>query len=556
MSECSNNGDGHDLVGRVSRKAFLGTTSASLALLTGLGGTSVDEVLASVSAATRPKNGGQLLVSLSNESPNMDPHQASDYITAMIDANIFDTLVLTTSRHRVVPGLATNWTFSKDFKTVTLKLRHGVKFHDGAPFNAQAMKTSFDRMVSPNTKSEISATLLGPYEHSSVVDDHTIKVVFKEPYAPLLRSLSNVFCAPVSPKAIKKYGLGISTHPIGTGPFIFKEWIKGDHMTLVRNPHYRWAPPYFGVNGQASVESQTWKPVTEDAIRQITLQNGEANFVENFPPAFISKFRGNPKYAFDIETSAGLPFSFMINCQKAPTNELAVRQAMNYGIDKEQISKTLTFGVNKPAHGPLSPITFGYWKGVEKMYHYNPSKAKQLLDAAGWKVGHSGIREKNGKPLQVEFWTLSDIVSFQNVGVAFQGQMKAIGIDVKIVSLARAAWGAGVQQGKHNLTVQIFTFPDPSVLAINFASKNIGGQGFNWSRYSNSKLDSDMNEGAVTFNLAKRKALYQDAQKIIMENAILIPVYLWAEPFGRLAALKDIVYLEGGNPRFYPAFVA
>jgi peptide/nickel transport system substrate-binding protein len=133
--------------------------------------------------------------------------------------------------------------------------------------------------------------------------------------------------------------------------------------------------------------------------------------------------------------------------------------------------------------------------------------------------------------------------------------MKVIGVDVKIVSLARSAWGAGVFAGKHNLTVQIFTLPDPSVLAINFASKNIGGQGFNWSRYSNAKLDADMNEGAVVFDLARRKALYQDAQKIIMENALLIPVYLWVEPFGRLSALKDITYLEGNAPRFYSAYV-
>lgn len=91
----------------------------------------------------------------------MDPHQASDYITAMIDANIFDTQVLTTAKHKVVPGLATHWSFSQDFKSATFELRKGVKFHDGAPFNAQAMNTSFDRMVNPNTKSEISATLQG-----------------------------------------------------------------------------------------------------------------------------------------------------------------------------------------------------------------------------------------------------------------------------------------------------------------------------------------------------------------------------------------------------------
>src|SRR5579875_3539323 len=132
-----------------SRRRFLGLSGASLAALAAGLGMEPEEMLAALAARSRPKNGGTVTVGLSNESPNMDPHQASDYITAMIDSQIFDTLVNTLANHKVVPGLATSWHFSSDHKQVTFKLRKGVKFHDGAPFNAEAMKISFDRMVNP-----------------------------------------------------------------------------------------------------------------------------------------------------------------------------------------------------------------------------------------------------------------------------------------------------------------------------------------------------------------------------------------------------------------------
>lgn len=507
--------------------------------------------------SVRPTDGGELTIALSNEPPNLDPHQTSALISATVIGNIFDTLIVEKADQTLLPGLATKWDIAADGMTATFTLKPGVTFHDGEPFTAQAMKTSFDRMVDPATKSGLSASLLGPYQGSDVVDDHTIRMRFSKPFAPLLRNLARVYMAPVSPKAIQQYGLDVATHPIGTGPFRFKEYVAKDHLILERNPDYKWAPDLYGFNGPAALQRITWKFVAEDATRLATLRNGESQMIESVPPAFVKQLQADSKYMVDIKPNTGLPFSLMVNTQKPPTDDLAVRQALEYAVDKPTIANTLNFGVYPPAQAPLSPVTFGYSKDAE-IYSFDLTKAKDILDKGGWMAGADGIRTKNGQRLALEFWTLSDVILYQNIAQALQAQLKAVGMDMKIVSLARTAWGDGVNAGMHNLTTQIFGLADPSVLAINFHSKNItttGARGFNWSRYTNPMLDMLFDQGDVTLDNDKRKQIYADAQKLIMQQAITVPVYLNQQVFGRTAAVQEITYISGGQPLLYSAYV-
>lgn len=502
--------------------------------------------------------GGELKVGLSNEPPNLDPHQTSALISASVNGNIFDTLVYELENGTIAPGLAESWEVSPDGLTATFKLRQGVIFHDGEPFNASAMKKSFDRMVDPATMSGLAGSLLGPYTGSEVIDDYTIQMTFSQPFAPLLRNLSKNFTAPVSPKAIDQYGLDVATNPVGTGPFQFKEWAQKDHLTLERNPDYNWAPGFLDTNGPAALEGITWRFIAEEATRIATLRNGESNIIESMPPAFVGQFKGDDAYAIDIKMNTGIPFCFMVNAQKAPTDRVEVRQAMEYGIDKAIISETINFGVYPPARGALSPVTFAYWPGGGDLYEHDVEKANALLDQAGWAMGSGGIRERDGNPLTVEFFTLSDIVLYQNLAQVFQAQMLEIGIDVEIVSLARAAWGDAVRSGEHNLTTQIFGLSDPSVLAINFHSKNIpeaGGQGFNWARYDNAELDELLDAGETELDAEKRIALYQEAQQIILEAGVMIPVYILHQVYGRQSSVKGISYLIGGQPLMYTAYL-
>ncbi len=513
--------------------------------------------VASMAAAMRPADGGELTVALSNEPPNLDPHQTSALISATVIGNIFDTLIVEKADQTLTPGLATKWDVSADGLQATLTLKKGVKFHDGEPFNAQAMKISFDRMVDPATKSGLSAQLLGSYKSSEAVDDATIRMTFATPFAPLFRNLARVYCAPVSPKAIQQYGLDVATHPVGTGPFVFKEYVAKDHLTLERNPEYQSAPELYGFNGPPAMKRITWKFVAEEATRLATLRNGESQMIESVPPAFVKQVQGDSKYAVDIKPNTGLPFCLMVNTQNPPTDDLAVRQALEYAVDKASISTTINFGVYPPAQGPLSPVTFGYSKDAE-IYTFDVAKAKDVLEKGGWVAGADGIRAKGGKRLAIEFWTLSDVVLYQNIAQVLQAQLKTVGIDMKIVSLARTAWGDGIYAGKHHLTTQIFGLADPSVLSINFHSKNIakdGGRGFNWSRYADPALDKLLDQGDVTLDNEKRKQIYADAQKLIMQQGLMIPIYYNQQVYGRLTGVTDITFLSGGQPILYPAYV-
>lgn len=503
--------------------------------------------------------GGELKVGLSNEPPNLDPHQASALIASTVMGNIFDTLLCESYDGQLFPGLATSWETSADELSVTLKLKTGITFHDGEPFNAAAVQYSFDRMVDPATQSGLAASLLGPYTGSQVVDDTTVVATFSKPFAPFLKNLARNYTAPISPKAGAQFGLDFATNPVGTGPFIFKEWVQKDHLTLERNPNYAWAPDFLGIQGPSSLDSITWRFVAEEATRLATLRNGESTIIESFPPAFVSQFQGDSDYAIDINANPGIPFSFMVNTINPPCDDIAVRQAMHYGLDKETISQTINFGVYPPAHAPLSPVTLGYWPDAETMYPFDPDQAKSILDAAGWVAVGDGMRAKDGVALKVQFWTLSDIVLYQNISQVFQAQMRDIGIDVEIVSLARAAWGEGVRSGQHHLTTQIFGLTDPSVLALNFDSANIpvdGGQGFNWSFYTNPDLDNLFAQGEAELNSDARVALYQQAQKIILDNAVMIPVYVLQQVYGRDTSLQGLVYITAGMPLMYTAFLA
>lgn len=546
----------------LSRRSVLAGATATTGLAffkwTGVSANGEDQITQFL-AQTDRVSGGELKVGLSNEPPNLDPHQTSALISSTVMGNIFDTLIVETADGKLVPGLATSWENSADGLSATLKLRPGVTFHDGEPCNAAAVAFSFDRMVDPATQSGLAASMMGPYTGSQAPDDTTVVVSFSQPFAPFFKNLARNFTAPVSPKAAAQYGLDLATNPVGTGPFMFKEWVQKDHLTLVRNPNYTWSPEVLGIQGPSALDSIVWRFIAEEATRIATLRNGESTIIESFPPAFVSQYKDDSKYVIDINMNPGIPFSFMVNTINPPCDDLAVRQAMEYGIDKDVISQKINFGVYPPAYAPLSPVTLSYWAGAEQLYAHDTDKAKAVLDAAGWGAGSDGMRSKNGVPLSVQFWTLSDIVLYQNISQVFQSQMHDIGIDVQIVSLARAAWGEGVRSGKHHLTTQIFGLTDPSVLAINFHSRNIpkdGGQGFNWSFYTNPDLDTLLDQGERELDTDKRVALYQQAQQIIMNDAVMIPVYVLQQVYGREAALQGLQYVTAGQPAMYTAYLA
>ena len=236
------------------------------------------------SASQGPTPGGTLIYGLATKFDTLDPTVTTFSVIGKIGYHVFDPLVWQSSAGKYEAGLAESWQVSPDAKTYTFKLRKDVKFHDGTPFNAQAVKFTFDRIVDPATKSQLGISLLGPYDGTDVVDDSTVRVRFKTPYAPFLDSVSVPYLAPVSPDAVQKAGKDYgSTALVGTGPFKFVSYSADSEVVLVRNDDYKWGPAFLKSRAAPYLDKIIWRIIPESTTRIATAESGELTFVEDVP---------------------------------------------------------------------------------------------------------------------------------------------------------------------------------------------------------------------------------------------------------------------------------
>ena len=322
--------------------------------------------------AQQPVRGGELRFGLRTEPDNLDPAVTPWAVSHRVMMHVYDTLVWQDpSDLGFKPGLAESWQVAPDGLSYTFKLRRGVKFHDGTPFNAAAVKFSFDRIADPETKSGFAAALLGPYAGADVVDEQTVRVQVQgrlgglprrgEPGVPRHRLAGGGQAA----------GEGLRPAPGRDGPVRLQGVGAQDHITLERNPDYQWASPVFKHQGPAYLDRVVFKIIPEDATRLATLENNETNFIETGAGAGPGAApRRQPVQAHHRE-HPGLPIGVFLNTQKEPTDSLEVRQAILQGLSRADIIKTVYFGAYQPAHGPLAGNTLAYNKKVETLHPFD-----------------------------------------------------------------------------------------------------------------------------------------------------------------------------------------
>lgn len=486
-----------------------------------LTGYSVPAEMARQSDAER--SGGQLTFGLASEPPTLDPHTSGSAWTPRVGNAIFDTLVWQAPDLSFKPYLATSWNTSADGLIWTFQLREGVTFHDGTPFNAEAVKYNLDRVVDPEIQAGSAIGLLGPYESSTVVDEYTIDVNFSAPFAPLLSGLSQSMLGMVSPTAAEASGLDFGVEPVGTGAFIFREWVQRDHITVEKNPDYAWAPEGQDHEGPAYLDQIVFKFIPEEATRVATLQTGETNIIENVPAHELSLLESDDSIQVFTVPIPGAPWHINLNTTRAPLDDPLVRQALIYAVNPQAIVDTLFFGIHLPANGPLNSVTFGYTAAVEPLYEYNPDRARELLEEAGWTAeGDGGIRQKDGVPLSLPLYVIA-AGGYDDTAQMVQGQLREVGIDVEIVLEERATMFAGVNAGDHHMALRFWYGSDPDILNLHFNSADEGG--WNWSKYNNSEVDSLLAQGAASLDSTERSEIYGEIQEILMEDAVMIPLF-------------------------------
>ena len=306
------------------------------------------------------KPGGEPIYALGTRFDTLDPNITTFSVVGRMAFHMFDQLVREPSPGKFVPGLAEKWEVNAAADEYTFYLRKDVKFHDGTPFNAEAVKYTFDRVVNPDLKSQAAFSAIGPYDSSTVVDPYTVKVKFKTGYAPFLDSVAQPFLSIVSPTAAEKMGKDFGNSPVGTGPFKFDSYKTDSEVRMVKNPDYAWAPAVYRHTGQPYLNAIVWRIINDPATRVAALKAGEVHMIEDLPLQNYAEIQGNSAYQIVEGVMADSGYSMMINVTKPPTDDVKVRQAMEFATDKVGIIKATWNGLFQPACSVLTSITFGY----------------------------------------------------------------------------------------------------------------------------------------------------------------------------------------------------
>lgn len=500
-------------------------------------------------------SGGSITIGWAEEPDTLNPATSGARDVGPIDANIFDTLVYLTKENQPTPDLATKWSVSSNGKVYSFTLRSGVKFQDGTPFNAQAAVANFQYITNKTTQSSTSITLLGTCTKATVTGTYTFTLSCTEPYPPLIAQLGEPYLSMQSPAAIAKYGKNLGLHPVGTGPFELQSFRPNDSIVLVRNPDYNWAPPALGHNGPAYLSSITFDIVPDNQSRIDQFTGGQSQFMQETPGVYYEKLKGSSAYHAMAVPISGMGIFLPINASRFPTNDVAVRQAILYAVNVKNVIQIADYGAYAPISTPLQPGTLGYDQSLGSMYAYNPAKAESLLADDGW-TKSGGYWTKNGQRLVVDLTAPTAPPEYPSVMQAIQAQLASVGIVGKVETMATTAWlasaAAAGSAGGTSLTPSQYVAVDPSALSVWF----LPGVYLNWSHYASPQLTSLLNQAGVAQSPSRRAALYDQAQTIIMQQALMMPLHENEDLTLAAASLQGVSYSGGGFETFYLAHLA
>jgi peptide/nickel transport system substrate-binding protein len=329
----------------------------------------------------------------------------------------------------------------------------------------------------------------------------------------------------VSPRAASALGDMFGDQPTGTGFMILDEWVEGDHIALRRNEDYVWGPPAFAKSGPADLSRMTFRLYQEESERLAAFKAGEVDILDRVQPRDIAVLGDERPYRKLNATALGVPISLVLNSEASPTDELAVRQALNFALDREQIVSFAFRGASQPARGPLAPETPFASEVPTATLPYDPDFAASLLDAAGWITQDSGIREKNGEQLVLR-WAIGPWDA--HWAELAQAQFSQLGAVVQIVQMEETEFSEAMRRGDINMMSTAIPGSDPIVLGQLF---EVGGSVATATPVSASSpgLDSHLYDGATASSEREREDSYARAQALIMDEALIVPVALVPE---------------------------
>lgn len=426
------------------------------------------------------------------EPPHLDPTAgAAAAIGEIVYANLFEGLTRMAADGSIKPGLAESWTVSPDGKVYMFNLRKGVKFHDGAPFDASVAKFSLDRARAADSVNPQKG-LFEPIETVEVVDPATLKVTLKRPTGAFPFNMAWPAAVMVSPQSAADN----KTKPIGTGPFKLNRWAKGASVELTRNVDYWGTKP--------ALDKITFKIIGDPTAAYAAMMAGDVDAYPIFPAnENIPQFQADKRFTVKIGNTEGKTI-LAINNAKKPLDDVRVRRALAYGLDRKAIIEGATMGLAKPIGSHYAPQNFGYIDLVGK-YPYDPAKAKALLQEAG--VSNLKLRLILPPPDYA-----------RRSGEIVAAQLKTLGIETELVPVEWAQWLSDVFRGK-NYDLTIIAHVEPMDLDI-YARDDY------YFNYNNADYKALYTELAATIDPDKRKALLAKAQEKLADDSVNVFMFL------------------------------
>ena len=466
---------------------------------------------AATTGPTAAQPAGTLVVGLVAEPVNLDPPQVTDLNSLRVSRRIVETLVTFPEEStQVVPGLAESWTVTRDGLSYTFKLRRGIKFHDGTPLNAAAVKFSIDRQIVPDHpahklgKYPFAGFFLGNVKAVEAMDETTVRFILKEPRASFLAVLTAGAASIVSPTAVMKWGADYPLHPVGTGPFRFVSWDRGQRVVLEKNPDY-WKSP-------VKLDRVIYRPIVEDQARLTEFLTGQLDLIVGVPADFVSQLESHPKVSLLKQVGAHVWY-LGINNQKKPFDDKRVRQALNYAINKDALVRDVLKGTGAVSRGPVLPGTWGAEPAL-KAYPYDPERAKKLLAEAGFPKGFS-----------TTMWVPESGSGMQSpvaMGTVMQSNLRAVGVNVTLQTMEWGAFLAKLRSKEQDLFALSWMAgtEDPDMVMYPLLhSSQWTPNGPNRALYKNERFDTLLAEARQISEEPKRAELYREAQRLLVEDA-------------------------------------
>jgi peptide/nickel transport system substrate-binding protein len=496
-------------------------------------------------AQEKPAAGGRILDSLISEPDSLDPARAMALVSLNTLGLVYDRLIYLGADGKPKPWLAESWTMDKGGREVTFAIRQGVKFSDGTAVDAEAVRYSLDRFLKLSRRKAD----MGPLEKVEVAGPNRVRLTFGKPFAALWASLDSSFLGIVSKAAAEKEGEAFGRKPVGSGPYILKDWKPGSILLFARNANYKNLRADTENKGAPYPDEWQIQIVKEEGTRMAALETGQLHLAWA-PFEEVPRIKSHANLQLIAREKGTSQVYLEFNTTKPPFNSLVLRRAIGFAVDpKEILDASYLYGTLTRA--PLPAGVAGYSEDVAAKHGFRPdgAKALQYFQEAGYTKDASGkLKDKQGRPLKI---TLSTWVAppISRAAQVIQAQLQAIGLEVELSQAEAGVFLAKLPEGKHDFDLMRSTYADAQGL-----SRQLKTPG-RWKHYSNPKLDPVLDSADSTLDPEKRLEVLKQVQQMVLDDAAMIPLFSDSFLIAARKELRGYKFDAAGAPMIYDVWL-